>query len=172
MSDLTLFESGRLKIIPFKRHFEEKEQDKGLKGLFAKPENLNAIFNWCYQGYRMFQEETLSDVEPVKEAIDEYYAESDRVGQFVDSWILEDKESELRTSAVYRRYTEWCENHRCRPESPANFNSSIQRFFKFVKKRPRDGGNPTTMLLGCRFREFEAGEERTNAAEEFQPIVP
>ena len=36
VSDMTLFDSGRLKIIPFKRHFEEAEQDKGLKSHFAE----------------------------------------------------------------------------------------------------------------------------------------
>ncbi len=38
VSDMTLFDSGRLKIIPFKRHFEEAEQDKGLKALSGLPE--------------------------------------------------------------------------------------------------------------------------------------
>ena len=35
ITDLTLFESGRIKIIPFDRHFEENEQDKDLKSTFC-----------------------------------------------------------------------------------------------------------------------------------------
>ena len=54
VNDMTLFQSGRLKIIPFNRHFEEGEQDQGLKGQFAKPENLSGIFNWCLEGYKKF----------------------------------------------------------------------------------------------------------------------
>ena len=175
VSDMTLFESGRLKIIPFKRHFDEKEQDKGLKGMFAKPENLNAIFNWCYQGYQMYLREGLEDIGAVKEAVSEYYSESDRIGQFVEAWMEEDVMGELKTSAVYRKYTEWCEQHHCRPEWSVNFNSSIQRFFRLVKKRPRDGGNAVHMLLGCRFREYEAGEEQAEdrvMPTEFEPLVP
>ena len=45
VSDMTLFYSNRLKLIPFKRHFEEHEQDKGLKNFFSESHNLSAIFN-------------------------------------------------------------------------------------------------------------------------------
>ena len=31
VTDTTVFESGRVKIIPFERHFPDEEQDKGLK---------------------------------------------------------------------------------------------------------------------------------------------
>jgi len=175
VSDMTLFDSGRLKIIPFKRHFAESEQDKGLKAMFAEEQNQSAIFNWCYRGYQMFQKEALSDVGAVKEAIAEYHAESDRIGQFVDAWLVEDERYELRTSAVYRRYTEWCEKHNFKPESSTNFNSSIQRFFGMSRKRPSDGGSTTTMLLGCRFRECEAGEETPEdlpVPREFNALVP
>ena len=50
ITDLTLFESGRIKIIPFDRHFEENEQDKELKSTFAKPENMSGILNWMLGG--------------------------------------------------------------------------------------------------------------------------
>ena len=123
----------------------------------------------------MFQREGLSDIDEVKEAIADYHEETDRIGQFVAAWIEADEFYELRTSAVYQQYTEWCEKHHYRPENSANFNSSIQRFFKFAKKRPRGGGNPTNMLLGCKFREYEAGEEEPEnklPTEEFEPLIP
>ncbi len=43
ITDTTLFTSGRVLIIPFDRHFEEYEQDKGLKAEFRKPEVQSAI---------------------------------------------------------------------------------------------------------------------------------
>ena len=175
VSDMTLFDSGRLKIIPFNRHFEESEQDKGLKMFFAEEKNLSAIFNWCYRGYQLFQKEELNDAGAVKEAIAAYQAESDRIGQFVDAWLEEGERYELRTSAVYHRYSEWCEKHHFKPESSTNFNSSIQRFFPITRKRPSDGGSQTTILLGCRFKEQEEGDyadEDPSAPKEFQPLVP
>ena len=46
VTDMTLFSSGRILIIPFDRHFEEWEQDKTLKETFRKPEVQSAILNW------------------------------------------------------------------------------------------------------------------------------
>lgn len=57
ITDLTLFHSGRVKMILFNRHFEESEKDKGLKAFFAQPENLSGIFNWVYEGFKLFIKE-------------------------------------------------------------------------------------------------------------------
>jgi putative DNA primase/helicase len=159
VSDMTLFYSNRLKIIPFKRHFEEFEQDTHLKEFFAEPDNLSAIFNWCYQGYRMFKALGLDDPQAVTQANQEYQEESDRIGQFVDAWLEAGEAYEVRTSAAYKLYGEWCEKYGYRKENSSNFNNAIQRFFPIVRKRPSDGsGQATTMLLGCRFLDVENGE--------------
>ena len=43
ISDMTIFTSGRVQIIPFDKHFEEDEQDKTLKEEFSKDEVKSAI---------------------------------------------------------------------------------------------------------------------------------
>ena len=161
VSDMTLFYSCRLKLIPFKRHFEEHEQDKGLKAFFSEDNNLSAIFNWCYEGYKRFKAEGLEDPSAVTAATKEYEAESDRIGQFVDAWLEEGEAYEVRTSAVYKLYGEWCDKYGYRKENSTNFNNAIQRFFPIVRKRPNDtkGAQKTTMLIGCRFLEHENGED-------------
>ena len=167
VSDMTLFYSNRLKLIPFKRHFEEHEQDKGLKNFFSEPANLSAIFNWCYEGYRLFRASDLADPAAVVSATKEYQEESDRIGQFVDAWLEEGEAYEVRTSAAYKLYGEWCDKYGYRKENSTNFNNAIQRFFPIVRKRPSDGSGAqkTTMLVGCRFLEIENGEpEEENAA--------
>lgn len=167
VSDMTLFYSNRLKLIPFKRHFEEHEQDKGLKNFFSEPANLSAIFNWCYEGYRLFRASDLADPAAVVAATKEYQEESDRIGQFVDAWLEEGEAYEVRTSAAYKLYGEWCDKYGYRKENSTNFNNAIQRFFPIVRKRPSDGSGAqkTTMLVGCRFLEVENGEpEEENAA--------
>jgi len=166
VSDMTLFYSNRLKLIPFKRHFEEHEQDKGLKNFFAEPANLSAIFNWCYEGYKRFKASDLADPQAVISATKEYQEESDRIGQFVDAWLEEGEAYEVRTSAVYKLYGEWCDKYGYRKENSTNFNNAIQRFFPIQRKRPNgESGGPTTMLIGCRFLEKESGEpEEENAA--------
>lgn len=165
VSDMTLFYSNRLKLIPFKRHFEEHEQDKGLKNFFAESANLSAIFNWCYEGYRLFRASDLSDPAAVVAATKEYQEESDRIGQFVDAWLEEGEAYEVRTSAAYKLYGEWCDKYGYRKENSTNFNNAIQRFFPIQRKTPRDGsGSKTTMLIGCRFLEKENGEPEEETA--------
>lgn len=165
VSDMTLFYSNRLKLIPFKRHFEEHEQDKGLKNFFAEPANLSAIFNWCYEGYRLFRASDLADPAAVVAATKEYQEESDRIGQFVDAWLEEGEAYEVRTSAAYKLYGEWCDKYGYRKENSTNFNNAIQRFFPIQRKTPRDGsGSKTTMLIGCRFLEKENGEPEEETA--------
>lgn len=160
VSDMTLFYSNRLKLIPFKRHFEEHEQDKELKSFFAEEQSQSAIFNWCYTGYKLFRKQGLDDPTAVTEATKEYQDESDRIGQFVDAWLEEGEAFEERTSAVYNIYGQWCEKYGYRKENSTNFNNAIQRFFPIVRKRPNDGsGSQTTMLVGCRFLKQEKGEE-------------
>ena len=167
VSDMTLFYSCRLKLIPFKRHFEEHEQDKGLKAFFAEENNLSAIFNWCYEGYKLFRKQGLDDPTAVTQATKEYEAESDRIGQFVDAWLEEGEAYEERTSAVYRLYGQWCDKYGYRKENSSNFNNAIQRFFPIIRKRPDDGsGGPTTMLVGCRFLKHENGEQDHVATED------
>ena len=169
VSDMTLFYSNRLKLIPFKRHFEEHEQDKGLKAFFAEEESQSAIFNWCYQGYKLFKKQGLDDPAAVTEATREYQDESDRIGQFVDAWLEEGEAFEERTSAVYRLYGQWCDKYGYRKENSTNFNNAIQRFFPIVRKWPNDGsGSKTTMLVGCRFLKNENGE--ADNPEEFSAL--
>ena len=71
ITDLTLFDSGRIKIIPFDRHFDEKEQDKDLKTTFAKPENMSGILNWMLEGYKMFRSQGLEMPDSVINATDD-----------------------------------------------------------------------------------------------------
>lgn len=152
ITDLTLFDSGRIKIIPFNRHFEEEEQDKGLKAFFAEPDNMSGIFNWLLDGYSLFESEGLDMPESVLEATNAYHKESDRMAQFFMSCIADAPGKELRTSAMYNRYKDWCTENGYRPESMKNFKPAISRKYAIVKKRPADGsGCATPMVLDVEF---------------------
>lgn len=177
VTDMTLFDSGRLKIIPFKRHFEEKEQDKGLKAFFAEPENLSGIFNWCLEGYKRFREDGLYPPQAVTNATAEYKKESDRIGQFIEAWLEEGEGFEVRTKAAYKLYCHWCDEYRYHSESPKNFNAAMEKRFEKARQRPKDGGEKTTLFLGCRILEEERGREEgdvealVNRPDEFRKIL-
>lgn len=159
VSDTTLFDSGRLKIIPFNRHFEENEQDKNLKTFFRKEHNLSGIFNWCIEGYRKFKKEGLNPPRSVVEATQSYHEDSDRIGQFVDAYLEEGEAYEARSKAVYLLYRNWCEENNYASENIKNFKDAMGKKFRIVRKRPKDGGENTAVILGVRIRQQAKGSE-------------
>lgn len=150
INDMTLFSSGRVVIIPFDRHFEESEQDRTLKTLFAQPENQSAILNWLLEGYRLLQAEGMSPPASVRGATAEYQHDSDKIQQFIEERLEEAPEKEIRTSTVYDAYRNWCDQNGCYAESNRNFNQALRGTAQIVRKRPRNGGGATTLLIGYR----------------------
>mgnify|MGYP005802518841 FL=1 len=159
ITDLTLFESGRIKIIPFNRHFDEAEQDKGLKALFAKPDNMSGIFNWLLEGWKLFEAEKLDMPQSVIDATAEYNRESDRVAQFVTTCLVEKEDGELANKAVFTRYQEWCRDNGYRPENIQHFTKALSMHCRIERKRPKAGGNKKTLVFGYEFAVDEEPEE-------------
>lgn len=148
INDMTLFSSGRMIIIPFDRHFNEHEQDKSLKTLFAQPENQSAILNWLIEGYRMLQEEGLNPPASVRAATGIYKEEIDYITQFIRDQLIEIPSTEVRTSAVYARYRQWCDDNGIPQEKSSSLNAALRQIATITRKRPNTGGGMTTMLIG------------------------
>lgn len=118
-------------------------------------------FKMLRGGIVCFKASDLSDQEAVKLATKEYQEESDRIGQFVDAWLEEGEGYEVRSSAAYMLYGEWCDKYGYRKENSTNFNNAIKRFFPIQRKRPNcETDGPTTMLIGCRFLEERMANRR------------
>ncbi|SJZ82895.1 DNA primase family protein, partial [Garciella nitratireducens] len=84
ITDMTLFSSGRVVIIPPERHFDESEQDKNLKREFAKPKNQSAILNWLIEGYQLLKKEGLTLPDSVKTSTEAYKRDSDKIALFFE----------------------------------------------------------------------------------------
>ena len=150
VTDMTLFSGGRVMIIPFDRHFDEGEQDRTLKREFAKPENRSAILNWLIEGYCLLQKEGLEQPEAVQKATEGYRDESDKIKCFADDCLVQDDTQEVRTSSVYQRYKDWCYDSGQHCENMRNFNQALRTFAEIKRKRPKNGGTPSTFLMGYR----------------------
>lgn len=159
ITDMTLFSSGRIVTIPFDRHFEEWEQDQNLKYEFSKPMVKSAILNWLIEGYALLLKEGLVQPASVKAAIQAYEHESDKIRLFADECLEEQDGNEVRTSSVYQEYRSWCSENGCYPENSRNFNQALRSIRTIVRKRPKGGGEKTTVLIGYRLveREFLCG---------------
>ena len=136
VTDQTLFESGRLKIIPFTRHFADHEQDKTLKTTLMSPENLSGILNWAIEGYKLFKAEGLAEPDEVKAATEQYKVESDRTAQFMAQCLKHEKGSELKASAVYNRYKDWCSENGYKYEGAQNFYKRLGLEYVIDRRRP------------------------------------
>ena len=173
VTDQTLFESGRIKIIPFNRHFEDHEQDKTLKGTLTEASSLSGILNWAVEGYRLFKLEGLEEPNEVQTATAQYRQDSDRISQFVDAWLEtgyneDHRPFEVSTKAAYRVYSSWCEEMNYRPDNYKNFRAAMEKLFSVELKRPNTGGEKISMIVGVKLRAEEAGAEEDGDA--FKPL--
>ena len=175
VTDQTLFESGRIKIIPFNRHFEEHEQDKTLKATLTDEEALSGIFNWAVEGYRLYKLEGLGEPEEVLAATAQYRQDSDRISQFIDSWLEEGKDEDgdkyqVPCKAAYRVYSSWCTDMNYHPENYKNFRAAMEKAYMVDRRRPKGGGEPTPLIIGVRLRKEEVGAEEEDG-DVFKPLM-
>lgn len=150
INDMTVFTSGRVMIIPFERHFGESEQDKGLKHEFTKPEVQSAILNWLLKGYELLRSEGLKMPQSVISATNQYEHDSNKTVLFIEDCLEKGANYEERTSAVYNRYKSWCVENGQYAESMKNFKQSLATVMEIKRKRPKAGGEKTTLIVGYR----------------------
>ncbi len=105
INDKTVFSSNRVKVIPFERHFAEKEQNKHLKEQLQQ--EIDGILNWCIEGLYMYRKEGLEPPEAVRTATHEYSEDSDKTGKFISECLVR-SEHNLAAKDVYEKYSQWC----------------------------------------------------------------
>ena len=98
-----MFSSNRVKVVPFERHFTEKEQNKHLKEQLQQ--EIDGILNWCIQGLSLYRKEGLEPPTAVQIATHEYSEDSDKVGKFI-SECLEKSDQNLAAKDVYEKYSQ------------------------------------------------------------------
>lgn len=157
ITDVSVFSSGRVKVIPFNRHFTEKEQDKGLKKKLTRQDSMSGILNWCLDGLKLMRERGLEIPPAVQAAVAEYQHNSDKTARFIEEELEAGGEYEARTADVYARYKAWCVENGLLPEGKPGFYQDLSRYGVIIhRKRPKAGGSETTMILGYRLRPLGA----------------
>lgn len=126
VNDDTLFSSGRLKVIPFERHFTEEEQDKTLKDKLQTKENLSGLFNWCLEGLRKYREEGLDPPESIVKATQSYREESDKLKQFIEECLEQDEKGVLEGKVLYENYSGWCRSNGFGCENKKNWFEELK----------------------------------------------
>ena len=155
VTDVTVFSSGRVKVIPFERHFTETEQDKGLKRMLARPESLSGVLNWCLDGLWMLRETGFDPPAAVRKATEQYRKDSDKISRFVEDMLTPDLSGEIRTEDAYRAYQDWCVRNGQFAEALPTFRQSMEGFAEIRKKRPAGAGRETSkrsLILGLKWK--------------------
>lgn len=110
VSDDSVFEGGRIRVIPFDRHFAPEERDPSLKKRFATEAGRHTVMLWLLEGYREWKERGLDEPEAVQRATDDY---ADTAGTSAVRFLR--KHCRIRAGArcdvkeVRELYAEFCE---------------------------------------------------------------
>lgn len=151
VADSSVFESHRIRVIRFDRHFHEDEQDKNLKAELRRPESLSGVLNWALCGLSAYMERGLEEPEAVRTAVDEYQRSSDRIAEFVGEVLEQDTAGEERLMYFYALYKDWALENGQKPYGSRAFAQGLERLgIHSVRGRPRNGGSPTTLVRGYR----------------------
>ena len=155
VTDPTVFSSGRVKVIPFERHFEPDEQDKSLKQTLMQPDSLSGILNWCIEGLNRVREEGLDPPASVEAATSEYRKSNDKMALFFADRMDADPQGEVVMGILYTAYSSWCSKNGYMVVARNKFNSEVERYCgsngTIKRKRPKGCSrdtNPLSVLIG------------------------
>lgn len=136
VNDHTLFESDRVWVVTFDKHFDSDQRDVNLKSEFTKPENKPTILRWLIEGYELYTKEGLNPPQCVLDATDEYAKMNDTVLRFkldcLDNVIGEFTSN----TALYTAYKKWCADAEREYQylGSKNFYKNLERFYKKHKR--------------------------------------
>ena len=113
IADASLYESDRIKMLLFNRHFPEEERDTSLKKTLREGNGRAAVLNWLLEGYKQYRKYGLLTTAQAKEALNQYRAENDYIQQFIDEGLIlynptDRTAPKTKLLEVQREYSEWC----------------------------------------------------------------
>ena len=143
--DLSMFDSGRVKVIPFTHFFEEHNRNPNMVAELTTEENLSGIFNWALGGLQKLESIGFDAPQSVLDAIGVYRQDSDRVGNFINEMMAQST-GNVSTTVVFAAYKTWCENSGLRAGREQDFKKEMERHGISVG-RPRINGKQVTSYM-------------------------
>jgi putative DNA primase/helicase len=119
----------RIRIIPFKRMFSEKERDLFLtKKLLTE---LPGIIGWAIGGAKRLVANgyVFSESRAVEKEMTEFENAISGAAMFVRELFVEDAESFISNGSLYTDYTLWCDKNGRKPMNSSNFQKDITRLY-------------------------------------------
>ena len=150
ISDKTVFSSNRVKVVPFERHFTEKEQNKHLKEQLQQ--EIDGILNWCIKGLQLYRKEGLEPPVAVQNATHEYSEDSDKVGKFISECLVKSDQN-LAAKDVYEKYSHWCNDCGLGVDGRTSFYEELKTKTLLSKTATVTGKTVKNVIKGYSFAE-------------------
>ena len=147
VDDMTVFASGRVKMIPFDVHFGEGQRDPNLKAELQKPESLSGILNWALEGLRLLRDEGFGMPEAVTQATDDYRRKQDKIGRFLEEKTEAGAGFEVPIMDLHSAFTFWCEQTGAVPIGVAKFREMLEEKQITVKRKRPNGAERTASAV-------------------------
>ena len=133
--DLTVFRSGRVKVIPFKHHFDAGSQDKNLKATLMQPHNQSGILNWHIEGLKLQRSQGFAEPQAVIEATAEYHHDSDKIALFLEDCMKPSPGNNTKMDDAYNVFQSWCSSYGIRAEGLPQFRKGLEAHVKIGRSR-------------------------------------
>lgn len=160
ITDETLFTSGRVVVIPFRKHFKEHEQDKGLKRRLRRKQNISGLFNWCVAGYQKYLKDGLETTESMDREIESYRMNSDKIAAFISEVLTEDPTQAVTIKELYPIYEKWCYKYNYQPYGKTKFIDYFRRLGRLKNKGRIDGKQCKNLVKGLYVNPYKEKPEK------------
>ncbi len=126
VTDRTVFESKRMRVVPFDHAVPPAEQDTALGSKLATPASMSGILNWLLDGARKYTDEGLEPSDAVVEKTMEVEQKTDYVARFIEEELVETDVPRNSLKQVHDGYQKWCRPH-ITPLGKDDFEKELKR---------------------------------------------
>jgi putative DNA primase/helicase len=161
MTDDTIFQSDRLHLIEFTRHFEQSERDINLPEKLK--EETSGIFNLIVEYYAKLKKEGFIVPEESKQVLTRYQLNSNNVLAFKTARLFESSNSYLKNSELFEDYKKWCLDEELPNQAKKNFKEEMLKLGAFYtpKERRKDLNGITENTFWVKGFDFIENQKNT-----------
>lgn len=123
MTDDTIFQSDRIHLIEFNRHFELAERDFNLMDKLQS--EASGIFNMIVEYHKKLEQEGFIVPEESMQTLTRYRLNSNNILAYKTAKLYENKNSCIKATSLYEDYKAWCEEEELKYLSKKNFKEEM-----------------------------------------------
>lgn len=150
VADRSVFDSGRLQVLPFARHFTESEIDTGLRDRLRSKKNRAAWLKPALKGLADYRENGLAPPLCVQAATDTYAGNSDVILRFLSDCTLIEPGVNTKGGDAFTVYTTWAIGSHIPPLPKSGFLAALRERNLLAKTGTVAGKTEYNVLKGRR----------------------